>query len=255
MNAAGRMSRFFLWGALVFLYAPVVVLIAYSFNDSRFTVTWQGFTLRWYSGLLDNAETMAAARNTLIVSLSSTLLATALGTLLAVGLGRHRFRGRSAVELLLLLPIIVPDIIMGVALLTMYTAVHFPLGRTSIVLAHVSFQISFVTLVVRARLQDFPPSLIEAARDLGADEWRAFRRILLPLLAPGIVAGALIALALSIDDFVITYFTAGAGASTLPVRIYSMVRRGVTPEVNALSTVLLATTLLVTWLAARARRR
>lgn len=255
MNAAGRLSRSILWGALVFLYAPVVVLIAYSFNDSRFAVAWQGFTLRWYAGLLDNPETIAAARNTVVVSVTSTLLSTALGTLLAVGLGRYRFRGRGLVELLLFLPIIVPDIIMGVALLTMYAAVQFPLGRLSIVLAHVSFQISFVTLVVRARLQDFPPSLLEAARDLGANEWRAFRRILLPLLGPGIVAGALIALALSIDDFVITYFTAGAGASTLPVRIYSMVRRGVTPEVNALSTVLLATTLLVTWLAARVRRR
>lgn len=255
MNATGRFSRFMLWATLVFLYAPVLVLIVYSFNDSRFAVAWQGFTLRWYSGLIENPETLSALRNTLIVSVSSTLVSTVLGTLLAVGMSRYAFPGRGALELLLLLPIIVPDIIMGVSLLTLFAAVHFPLGRLTIILAHVSFQISFVTLVVRARLQDFPPSLVEAARDLGANELRTFRRVVLPLLGPGILAGALIALALSIDDFVITYFTAGAGASTLPVRIYSMVRRGVTPEVNALSTLLLAATLLVTWLAARARAR
>jgi spermidine/putrescine transport system permease protein len=244
-----------LWGTLLFLYAPVLVLVLYSFNDSRFSATWEGFTLDWYRRLFQSAETATALRNTLIVSVSATLIATLLGTLLAVGLHMRRFPGRALVELLLYLPIVAPDIIMGVSLLAFFVAVQLPLGRLSIVLAHVSFQVSFVALVVRARLEDFPPSLLEAARDLGADELQAVRRVLLPIARPGIVAGALIALALSIDDFVIAYFTAGAGASTLPIRIYSMVKRGVTPDINALSTLLLLATLVLIVLALRLQRR
>jgi spermidine/putrescine transport system permease protein len=246
-----------LWGTLAFLYAPVLVLVVYSFNASRFSALWQGFTLDWYARLFQSDETAAALRNTLVVSVTATLASTLLGTLLAVGLHLRSFRGRAWVDLLLYLPVIAPDIIMGVSLLAFYVALHLPLGRLTIILAHVSFQLSFVALVVRARLQDFPPSLIEAARDLGASESRALRRVLLPIAAPGILAGALIALALSIDDFVVTYFTAGAGASTLPIRIYSMVKRGVTPDVNALSTLLLVFTvaLLLGALAVQRRSR
>jgi spermidine/putrescine transport system permease protein len=244
-----------LWGTLLFLYAPVLVLVLYSFNDSRFSATWEGFTLEWYARLFQSAETATALRNTLIVSVSATLIATLLGTLLAVGLHMRRFPGRALVELLLYLPIVAPDIIMGVSLLAFFVAVQLPLGRLSIVLAHVSFQVSFVALVVRARLEDFPPALLEAARDLGADEFQAVRRVLLPIAQPGIVAGALIALALSIDDFVIAYFTAGAGASTLPIRIYSMVKRGVTPDINALSTLLLVFTVALILAALRLQRR
>jgi spermidine/putrescine transport system permease protein len=242
-------------GVLVFLYAPVVVLVAYSFNDSRFSASWQGFTLQWYARLFDSPETASAVSNTLIVSVTSTLLATVLGTLLAVGLHFYRFRGRSLVRGLLFLPVIAPDIVIGVSLLALYVTVHLPLGRTSIILAHISFQISFVALVVGARLDDFPPALLEAARDLGAGELGALRHVVLPMILPGIVAGGLIAFALSIDDFVITYFTAGAGSSTLPIRIYSMVKRGVTQDINALSTLLLLTTLFVIVVSMRFQRR
>jgi len=248
-------ARATLWGVLLFLYAPVVVLVLYSFNDARFSVGWEGFTLAWYRRLLDSAETGAALRTTLLVSLAATALATVLGTLLALGLHLRRFRGRGLVDLLLYLPIVAPDIVIGVALLAFYVAVHFPLGRASIALAHVSFQIPFVALVVRARLQDFPREVLEAARDLGADETETIRHVLLPIVRPGIVAGALIALALSVDDFVVAYFTAGAGSSTLPIRIYSMVKRGVTPDINALSTLLLAATLVLIVLALRLQRR
>jgi spermidine/putrescine transport system permease protein len=251
----GRGARLVLAGTLLFLYAPVVVLVLYSFNDSRFSAAWQGFTLEWYARLFQSPETAAALRNTLIVSTAATVIATLLGTLLAVGLHLRRFPGRAAVELLLYLPIVAPDIILGVSMLAFFVAVQLPLGRLSIVLAHVAFQVSFVALVVRARLQDFPPSLMEAARDLGANEVRAIRRVLLPIVRPGIVAGALIALAISIDDFLVTYFTAGAGASTLPIRIYSMVKRGVTPDINALSTLLLAFTLVLILVAMRLQRR
>jgi spermidine/putrescine transport system permease protein len=251
----GRGARVLLWAVLAFLYAPVLVLVVYSFNDSRFSALWQGFTLDWYARLFDSAETAAALRNTLLVSGVATLLATVLGTLLAVGLHLRTFRGRAWVDLLLYLPVVAPDIIMGVALLAFYVAIHLPLGRLTIILAHVSFQLSFVALVVRARLQDFPPALLEAARDLGASEATALRRVLLPVASPGIIAGALIALALSIDDFVVTYFTAGAGASTLPIRIYSMVKRGVTPDVNALSTLLLVFTVALVMGALGVQRR
>lgn len=248
-------SRSVLYATIAFLYAPVAVLVLYSFNESRFSAAWTGFTLQWYARLFDSPETVAALRNTLIVSSISTLFATALGTLLALGLYLHRIRGRGVIETLLYLPVVVPDIVIGVATLAFYVAIRFPLGHASIILAHVAFQLSFVALVVRARLQDFPGSLIEAARDLGAGRWQTFRHVLLPLLRPGIVAGALIALALSIDDFVITYFTAGAGASTLPIRIYAMVKRGVTPDINALSTLMLVTTLALLATALRTTRR
>jgi spermidine/putrescine transport system permease protein len=248
------LPRLVFWATVVFLYAPVVVLVVYSFNESRFSAQWTGFTLGWYARLFDSAETAAALRNTLVISTVSTLCASVLGTMLAIGLHLHRVRGRAFIDLMLYLPVVVPDIIAGVATLAFYVAVHLPLGRVSVILAHIAFQISFVALVVRGRLQDFPLSLIEAARDLGAGRLQTLRHILLPLLWPGIAAGALIALALSIDDFVVTYFTAGAGASTLPIRIYSMVKRGVTPDVNALSTLLLLATLVLLFGALRLRR-
>jgi spermidine/putrescine transport system permease protein len=247
-------GRIALGAMLVFLYAPILVLVLYSFNASRFGASWTGFTGEWYARLLESAETASAVWNTLVVSSASTLLATVLGTLLAIGLHEYRVRGRALVELLIYLPVIVPDIVIGVATLALYVTVGFPLGRTSIVLAHVAFQISFVALVVRGRLQDFPVAILDAARDLGASQWQTLRFVLLPLLRPGIVAGALLAFALSVDDFVITYFTAGAGASTMSIRIYSMIKRGVTPDVNALSTLLLAATVLLLLGAVKARR-
>jgi spermidine/putrescine transport system permease protein len=249
-----RVSRLAFWLVAAFLYAPIAVLVLYSFNDSRFSAHWQGFTLGWYARLLESAETASALRNTLVVSITATIVATLLGTLLAVGLHFYRFRGRRLVEGLLLLPVIAPDIVIGVSLLALYVTVHLPLGRVSIILAHIAFQVSFVALVVRARLSDFPGSLLEAARDLGAGEIGALRHVVLPVILPGIIAGGLIALALSIDDFVITYFTAGAGSSTLPIRIYSMVKRGITPDINALSTLMLLATLFFIVIALRLER-
>lgn len=237
-----RSATAVLWATLIFLYAPVAVLVIYSFNEARFGARWTGFTLDWYARLFDSAATADALRNTLIVSTVSTLCAAVLGTLLAIGLHLYRIRGRGLAELLIYLPVVVPDIIIGVATLAFFVAIGFPLGRASIILAHIAFQVSFVALVVRSRLQDFPPSVLEAARDLGASRIQTLRYVLLPLLRPGIAAGALVAFALSVDDFVVAWFTAGAGASTLPIRIYSMVKRGVTPDVNALSTLMLLTT-------------
>ena len=233
------------WGSLAFLYLPVAVLAAYSFNASRFALSWEGFTLDWYRGVFASEEIRRAAWNTLVVSASSTFLSSLLGTALAIGLHFSRFRGRSQLWGAFYLPILVPDITQAVALLSFFALVAFPLGLGSIVLAHVSFQVSFVALLVRARLDAFPEGLVEAARDLGAPPLVTIRRIVLPLAAPGIVAGALVAFTLSVDDFLIAYFTAGPGASTLPIRIYSMIRLGVSPMVNALGTLIVVVPLLV----------
>lgn len=233
-----------LGAALAFLYLPVLVLGVYSFNDSRFALAWEGFTWDWYLRVFTSPEIGRAVRNSLVVSGVSTLLSTAAGTALAVGLHFRRFRGGAALWKGFTLPILAPDILQGVALLSFFSLVALPLGLSSIILAHVSFQVSFVALLVRARLDAFPLALVEAARDLGAGTRTVVGRIVLPLAAPGIVAGALVAFTLSVDDFLITYFTAGAGASTLPIRIYSMIKRGVTPEVNALATLLMVFSLV-----------
>lgn len=240
--------------AYAFLYLPIGVLILFSFNQSRFNVNWQGFTLQWYQRLMTDSAVLNAAKNSLVVAVSATAIATLLGLLLALGLSRGRFPGKRWVEGLLYVPVIVPDTVMGIALLAFYAAFRFELGLLSVVIAHIAFTTPFVALVVQARLAGFDPSLIEAARDLGAGEWAAFRRVTLPLAAPGILAGALLAFTLSLDDFVITFFTAGPGATTLPLYIYSMVKFGVTPQINALSTILLVVTLGVILLIERLQR-
>jgi spermidine/putrescine transport system permease protein len=246
--------RILLGAVIVFVYAPVLVVAVYSFNDSRVALEWRGFTLDWYRSLFQSAEIAAALRNTVIVSLASTLIATGLGALVAVGIHFLRFPGRRAMQGLLYLPVVMPDIVMAVGLLALYVALGVTLGRVSVILAHVAFQISFVALVVGGRLHGFPVSVVEAARDLGAGPAQVLRRIVIPLALPGILAGAVVALTLSVDDFLITYFTAGAGASTLPIRIYAMVKRGITPDVNALATLLLVFTVGVTLIAVRASR-
>lgn len=250
----GLGARVVLGATLFFLYAPILVLVVLSFNDSRFGVHWNGFTLRWYAKLFDSPETAAAVKNSVIVSITSTVIATVLGTLLAIGIDLFHTRRRRVLNLLIYTPVLVPDIVMAIATLALYVTIHLPLGRISIILAHIVFQISFVALVVRGRLQEFPPEVVEAARDLGATKLHTLRKVVLPLLRPGIIAGGLLAFALSIDDFVITYFTAGAGASTLPLRIYSMVKRGVTPDINALSTLMLVITVGAVLGAAHMRR-
>lgn len=233
---------------LVFLYLPVVILVVFSFNDSRFALAWKGFTLRWYRLLIESHETGVALKNTLIVSITSTAVATVLGTLLGIGMHLYRFPGKRFIEVFLYLPIIIPDIILAIGLLGLYVILHISLGTISIILAHIAFLVSFVALVVRSRMQNFPLNIIEAARDLGAGHGQVLSRIILPLAKPGIYAGALIAFTLSVDDFLISYFTAGVGSSTLPIRIYSMVKRGVTPDVNALSTLVLIFTFITLYL-------
>jgi spermidine/putrescine transport system permease protein len=231
---------------LLFLHLPLLILMAFSFNASRFSVEWTGFTLAWFRGLADRPDILAGLRNSLVVGVTSTIISTVLGTMLALALSRHRFRGRRAMESLLYVPLVTPEIVVGISLLVLFAAMGVRLGIATIVIAHVAFSISFVTVVVRARLAGMDGHLEEAAMTLGAGPWRSFRRVTLPLIMPGVVAGALLAFTLSFDDYVITSFVAGSGSSTLPVVIYGMVRRNIDPTVNAVSTVvLLVTTVLI----------
>lgn len=241
-------------GILLFLHLPLLILMAFSFNASRFSVEWTGFTLAWFRGLLDRPDILSGLRISLIVGVSATLISTALGTMLALALSRHRFRGRTTLESLLYVPLVTPEIVVGISLLVLFAALGVRLGIVTIVLAHVAFSISFVTVVVRARLAGMDTHLEEAAMTLGAGPWRSFRRVTLPLIMPGVVAGALLAFTLSFDDYVITSFVAGPGSSTLPVVIYGMVRRNIDPTVNAVSTIVLMVTTLLIYLSDRYAR-
>jgi len=229
----------------LFLYVPIAVLVVFSFNAARQTAVWDGLTLDWYRRLLDDAPLLGAVRNSLTVAASTTFVATVLGTLAALALGRSQFRGKRSTQALLLLPVVIPEVVLGAALVTFFGVARMRLSITTVVIAHVVFSISYVAIVVRARLAGLDPALEEAARDLGAGSFDTFRRVTLPLLLPGIVASALLVFTLSIDDYVITSFVAGVGATTLPLHIYSMLKVGVTPEINAVSTLLLAVTVVL----------
>ncbi len=242
------------WVALtmIFLYAPLVVLMIFSFNDSKRNVVWKGFTFKYYEKALDNASLVEALINSLTIAFLATIFSLILGALAAVMLWRFRFPLKGAVEGTMALPIIVPEICMGVAMLIFFAKVEWPTGMvwplnlSAITIAHITFCFPFVALVVRARLAGFNKEEEEAARDLGATEWQVFRDVLLPHMKPSLVAGALLAFTLSLDDFVITFFTSGPDTITFPVKVYSMVRFSVTPEVNAASTLLIILTVLLT---------
>ena len=243
-----------IWIALVtfFLYAPLLVLFVFSFNDSKANVVWRGFTLKYYGKVFSNDSLMEALGNSLTIAFLATLASLVLGTLAAVMLWRFRFPFKAGIEGGLSLPIVVPEICMGVAMLMFFAAVGWPtdlpwpLSLSAITIAHITFCFPFVTMVVRARLSSFNREEEEAAKDLGATEWQAFRDVLIPHIKPGLIAGALLAFTLSLDDFVITFFTSGPNTTTFPVKVYSMVRFSVTPEVNAVSSLLILLTIILT---------
>jgi spermidine/putrescine transport system permease protein len=226
----------------LFLYVPLAIVMVYSFNDSKLNAQWVGFTTAWYVRLFHDGQMLTAAGNSLLIAAVTAGASTVLGTM--AGFAMHRYDLR-VLPVLVLAPIAVPEILMGVALLMFFVMINLSLGLVSITLAHIAFCIGYVAIVVRARLAGMDESLVEAARDCGASPWRAFRHVTLPLIMPGVIAGSLMAFTLSIDDFVITFFTAGATASTLPLQIYSMVKIAVTPEVNAICTLLMLLTLLL----------
>ncbi len=238
---------------LLFLYLPLITLMVFSFNDSRRNIVWQGFTLKYYEKALNNASLMEAFVNSLPIAFFCTVVSVILGALAAVMLWRFRFPGKTAIEGTMALPIVVPEICLGVAMLVFFARVMpwpmglpWPLNLGAITIAHISFAFPFVATVVRARLASFNRELEEAAKDLGASEWRTFWDVLVPHMQPGLIAGALLAFTLSLDDFVITFFTSGPDTITFPVKVYSMLRFSVTPEVNAASTMLIVVTVVLT---------
>ena len=247
-----------LWlaGVGIFLYAPLVALMVFSFNDSRRNIVWQGFTLKYYEKALNNASLIEAFVNSLTIAAVSTFQSLILGALAALALWRFRFPGKTGFDGALALPIVAPEICLGVAMLVFFAKVlpwpqglPWPMNLGAIIIAHVSFSFPFVAVVVRARMASFNRELEEAARDLGASEWRTLKDVILPHMAPSLVAGGFLAFTLSLDDFVITFFTSGPDTVTFPVKVYSMVRFSVTPEVNAASTILIVLTVVLTAIA------
>jgi spermidine/putrescine transport system permease protein len=249
-----------------FLYAPIVVLILFSFNASRTNVVFEGVVNQgpcgpfyWYCQLFRNRDVLEATRNTLVIALTSTFFATIIGTMAALALQRFDFFGKGAAETSLYFPIVTPEIVMGIGILVLFSAAfgwintmlalapnqRLTMGMGTVIISHIAFSIPFVTLVVRARLHGFDNRLEEAAMDLGANEVTTFWKVTLPLIAPGVLAGAMLAFTLSLDDFIITFFTTGPGATTLPIYVYGLLRRVVTPEVNALSTIWILVVLVV----------
>ncbi|MBK8051392.1 MAG: ABC transporter permease [Anaerolineales bacterium] len=249
----------------IFLYAPILVLIVFSFNSSKTNIVFEGVVNKgpcgpfyWYCQLLQNEDALDATRNTLIIATTSTIVATFIGTMAALALQRYQFRGRNFSETSMYFPIVTPEIVMGIGILVLFSALfgfvntglnlppdrRLSLGLGTVIVSHIAFSVPFVILVVRARLHGFDNRVEEAAMDLGANELTTFVRVTLPLIAPGVLAGAMLAFTLSLDDFIITFFTTGPGATTLPIYVYGLLRRIVTPEVNALSTIWIVVVLI-----------
>ncbi|MCE3223461.1 MAG: potC [Nitrospira sp.] len=241
--------------AMLFLYGPIVVLVLYSFNAAHLSMAWSGATLKWYATLLYDGALLAATANSLFVAVVSTIVATGLGGLLALGMERMPHRRQQTIEGGLVLPLVIPEVMMGIALMLFFVMLKMPLGLTTVILGHIVFNIPLVTIMLRARLRKLDPALGEAAADLGAGSWQIFRYVTLPLLRPAIWGAVLVAFTVSLDDFLVTFFTAGPGATTLPLKVYSMIKSGVTPEINALSALLLGISMACVGLSLHLQRR
>jgi spermidine/putrescine transport system permease protein len=229
-----------------FLFAPIIVLVVFSFNQARSGTDWTGFSTHWYNALFHNHDALQAFRNTLKVAITATVFATLIGTLAAFALTRFKFTGRSGYSTLIFISLVMPEIVTGISLVAFYRRVaHVELSINTVIAAHITFCIAFVVVVVKARLTAFDNRLVEAAADLGATPLQAFLRVVLPLAAPGIAAGAMLAFTISLDDVVITSLTAGPGSTTLPLYIFGQLRFGVSPSINALSTIVLAASLVL----------
>jgi spermidine/putrescine transport system permease protein len=244
----------FSYVVLLFLYLPMIVLVFYSFNRSRINAVWTGWTFDWYISLFQNRQVVEAFFNSLTIAFGTAVFATIFGTLAAYAFYRYKYRQKAALSGLMYLPIVLPDILMGLSLLLLFSFFSIPLGKITILIAHITFSIPFVFLLVSTRLQEMNVDLEEAAQDLGATPWQTFRYITLPILGPSIISSFLLTFSLSLDDFMISFFVAGPGATTLPIYIYGMVKRGVTPEVNALAALLMIITLITVALAERIRK-
>lgn len=239
------LKRIYTFLMFAFLYAPIVVLIVFSFNDSKSTAKWEGFTLEWYQTLFQDSFIMRSLYYTVLVAIVSSLVATVIGTFAAFGIFYMKSWKQKIVLNVNAIPMLNPDIVTGVSLMTLFIALNMRLGLLTMIIAHVTFNIPYVVLSVLPKLKQMPGEMLEAALDLGATPWYAFKKVIFPEIKPGIITGALIAFTLSIDDFVISFFTTGSGVSNLSIAIYSMARRGIKPEINALSTLMFVTVLIL----------
>lgn len=239
------LKRSYIWLIFIFLYAPIAVLVVFSFNDSRSRSSWDGFTLHWYADLFANQQLMTALYNTIIIAVVSALVATVLGTVAAIGIQRMKGLKHSLTMNLTYLPILNPDIVTGISMMMFFVAVSIPRGMTSMLITHITFGLPFVIIVVLPKLQQMDPLLFDAALDLGATPARAYRSIILPQIMPGILVGFLLAFTMSVDDFVISFFVTGKGVSNLSIAIYTMARRGISPSINAVMTLILVVVLIV----------
>ena len=233
------LKKFYVFLVFIFMYAPIVVLMVYSFNDSRSSsAIWRGFTFDWYIKMLSDSQMMKALQTTLIIALSSSLIATIIGTLAAIGINNMKRRTKNFIMNVTYVPVLSPDIVTGISLMLLFVFLRVPLGRYSLLLAHITFNIPYVIISVLPKLNQLNKNMYEAALDLGASPSYAYRKIIIPEIMPGIVTGFLLALTLSIDDFVVSFFTSGAGASNLSIYIYSAVSKKYNPSINALSTIM-----------------
>ena len=233
----------------LFLYLPIFILVIYSFNNSKLNSVWVGFTGKWYVNLFHDAAILNAMKNTFLIAAVSTAFSVVIGTITAVGLYKFSFKGKRLIESFLYIPVVIPEIVFGISLLAFFSVIKLPLGLITLVIAHITFSISYVVIVVKARLDGFDKSIEEASMDLGATPWETFFKVTLPIIMPGIISGGLLAFTLSLDDVIISFFTAGPASTTLPLKVFSMVKFGVTPEINALSTVMMFITILFVALA------
>ena len=228
-----------------FLYVPIIVVIIFSFNVSKRNITFDGFTLEWYVKMLKNRQLMQSFYNTLIVAGVSTVFSVIIGTLCAVGLYKMEFKIKSLISDALYIPIVIPELVLGIALLVFFSSVNMPTSMLTLIISHITFSMPFVVITVRSRIAGFDRSIEEAARDLGANELHTFMRVTLPMIAPGVISGGMLALTMSLDDVVVSYFTTGPDSTTLPLKILGMVKKGVSPDVNALSTLMIAGTVAI----------
>jgi spermidine/putrescine transport system permease protein len=243
-----RVEGFYLSLILVLMYVPIVLVIVYSFNESRISSVWDGFSLKWYRELFRDRDILDAISNSLVLATVSSLLAAVIGTLAAVGMPKVKWRTKGIVEYLSTLPIMIPEIILGMVFLVYFTLIRLPFGMTTLVIAHTSFCIPYVYMLVKARLVGIDKSFAEAAKDLGASEWNVFFDITLPLILPAILSGVLLAFAMSFDDVIISIFVTGVNTNTLPMKIYTQLKTGVTPKINALCTLMFVATVLIVFL-------
>ena len=232
-------GNIFLAFVMFFLYLPIIILVVYSFNTSKMNIIFEGFTLDWYKTLFDNKDLLEAFFNTMIIAITSTVISAVIGTMAAVGLSKFNFPFKDMINKLIYIPIVIPEIVLGISLLSVYTLTKIELGMFTLILSHIAFSIPFVIVSVRTTLSGYLKTYEEAARDLGANEFKTFFLITLPHIMPGVISGATLAFTLSLDDVVISYFTSGPSSNTLPLKIYSMIKTGISPDVNALSSLML----------------